>query len=185
MIFIATQLEKKIRFICLSNCLANARDFSEWVGITKSNIFNFSPNERVDPLEINIQSFKDVEHLSFSSSMLHIAFETVLASAANGNCSSIILPSRKDCIEVASTFIKFSKAVEWDMLNVEEEQVIAFAEKLTDSQLKNPLKCGVGILYDGMVPNDEKIIRKLHKYDALSILFVAKDCALWLLNLVK
>ncbi|CAI1964349.1 hypothetical protein SEUBUCD650_0E02620 [Saccharomyces eubayanus] len=177
MIFIATQLEKKIRFICLSSCLANARDFSEWVGITKSNIFNFSPSERVDPLEINIQSFKDVEHLSFNSPMLHIAFETALATAANGNCSSIILPSRKDCIEVASTFIKFSKAVEWDMLNVEEKQVTTFAEKLTDSQLKTPLKHGIGILYDGMVSNDERIIRRLHKYNALSILFITKDCA--------
>lgn len=40
MIFIATQLEKKIRFVChFSNCLANARDFGEWAGMTKSNIY--------------------------------------------------------------------------------------------------------------------------------------------------
>ena len=177
MIFIATQLEKKIRFVCLSNCLANARDFGEWAGIAKSNIYNFSPSERVEPLEINIQSFKDVEHISFNSSMLQTAFEASAAAAENRNTSSVFLPSRKDCMEVASAFMSFSKAIKWDMLNIEEEQVIAYADKLTDNHLKDPLKHGIGIIYRGMVPNDERIVKKLCEYGAISVLLISKYCS--------
>ncbi|CAI4060676.1 hypothetical protein SKDZ_05G2530 [Saccharomyces kudriavzevii ZP591] len=177
MIFIATQLEKKTRFVCLSSCLANARDLGEWIGMKKSNIYNFSPSERVDPLEINIQSFKDVEHVSFNSSMLQMAFEAASATAANGNPSSVILSSRKDCMDVASAFMRFSKAVGWDMLNSEEEQVIAYVEKLVDCNLKVPLKHGVGILYNGMASSDERIIEKLHEYGALSVLLISRDCS--------
>ena len=177
MIFIATQLEKKIRFVCLSNCLANARDFGEWAGMTKSNIYNFSPSERIEPLEINIQSFKDVEHISFNFSMLQMAFEASAAAAGNRNSSSVFLPSRKDCMEVASAFMKFSKAIEWDMLNAEEEQIVPYIEKLTDGHLRAPLKHGVGILYKGMASNDERIVKKLYEYGAVSVLLISKDCS--------
>ncbi|EJS43942.1 brr2p [Saccharomyces arboricola H-6] len=177
MIFIATQLEKKTRSLCLSSCLANARDFGEWAGITKSNIYNFSPRERVDPLEINIQSFRDVEHISFNASMLQMAFEAVSAASVNDNSSSVFLPSRRDCMEVASAFMKFSKSTEWDMLNTEKEQVIAYAEKLSDSHLSVPLKHGIGIFYEGMSSNDQKTIEKLHEYGALSVLLISKDCS--------
>jgi pre-mRNA-splicing helicase BRR2 len=43
------------RIVALSTSLANAKDIGEWIGATPQSLFNFHPNVRPVPLEIQIQ----------------------------------------------------------------------------------------------------------------------------------
>jgi len=53
--YISSQIEKSIRIVALSSSLANAKDVSQWLGVSTNNIFNFHPNVRPVPLELHIQ----------------------------------------------------------------------------------------------------------------------------------
>jgi hypothetical protein len=53
--YISSQLERNIRIVALSSSLSNAKDVSQWLGVSTTGFFNFHPNVRPVPLELHIQ----------------------------------------------------------------------------------------------------------------------------------
>jgi len=53
--YISSQLERNIRIVALTSSLSNAKDVSQWLGVSATGFFNFHPNVRPVPLELHIQ----------------------------------------------------------------------------------------------------------------------------------
>lgn len=63
--YISVQLQP-IRIVAMAASLANAKDVAEWIGVTSSGLFNFSPKVRTVPLEMIIQGFDQHHRGTFS-----------------------------------------------------------------------------------------------------------------------
>ena len=55
--YMASELERKIRFVGLSVSIANYRDIADWIGVAPAHTYNFLPTVRPIPLEVAIQTF--------------------------------------------------------------------------------------------------------------------------------
>lgn len=174
MTFISTQLERNTRVVALGSCLANGRDFGEWIGVSKNNIYNFSPQERPNALKIHIHTFDSRQCVASNAPMVKYAFN--FAREQEDETLLIFLPSRRACIKASSTFVRYAEEVGWDMLKAEANDLDSYLRAVNDKELKKSLACGVGIMYEEMTSKDRNITRKLYDFGALSILMVAKDC---------
>lgn len=173
-IFMCSHIDNDIRIVGLSSCLPNGYDFGDWIGVKKDNVFNYTPNTRINPVEIHLQSFSNTNHLSYTPMMIRFAFDKIKDKTTQ-TPSIIYLNSRRNCVEVAQKLITFSKIFKLDMLSIEREQLETYANSLTDKTLKTCLLYGIGILYTGMNENDRKVIQNLYNHGAFSILLITKD----------
>src|SRR5690606_23839498 len=94
--YITTQLENhSVRIIGLCTSLANAKDLGEWIGAsTKTNsLFNFHPNVRPVPLEINIRGFS---HFNYTSRVLAMTKPTynAIKNKSDGKPVIVFVPSK-------------------------------------------------------------------------------------------
>lgn len=174
MSFISTQLDKETRIVTLSSCVANGRDFGEWLGVNKSHIFNFSPQERINPIEIHLNFFNHSANTSYNRSMIKSAFD--FAHVNSSSTTIVYLPTRLSCLKMSNTFVEMAESCSWDLLKVDDYELEKYLESLQDSQLRVPIKRGTGIIHKGMAAKDRKLIQKLYSNGALSVLFVAREC---------
>ena len=173
-IFMCSHIDNDIRIVGLSSCLPNGIDLGDWIGVEKENVFNYVPNNRVNPVEIHLQSFATTNHLPYTSTMIRYAFDKI-RNKTQSTPSIIYLNSRRNCVEIAQKIISLSKIFEWNMLNIEDEQNKNYANSLTDNALKTSLLNGVGILYTGMNEKDKKIIQDLYNHNSFPILLITKN----------
>ncbi|CCD23263.1 ATP-dependent RNA helicase BRR2 NDAI_0B02280 [Naumovozyma dairenensis CBS 421] len=177
-LFMSTQLEKEVRIIATSTPLANARDLAEWIDVKKEGIFNYSPEVRVDPVEIHIQSFDGTSRQSYTPSMLKTVFDIALKTFSAHYTSLVFVAGLEECKSVCSQLLTWSQLTEWDLLNTNVEQIDSYLSKVHDSWIKRSLMHGIGVMYKGMQPKDRKVVQKLYDYGALSFLLVSKECHL-------
>ncbi|GAV52508.1 hypothetical protein ZYGR_0AG04990 [Zygosaccharomyces rouxii] len=175
MTFISTQLEKDTRFVALGSCLANGRDFGEWIGASRNNIFNFSPQEKLYPMEVHLHAFETAHNTVLNVPMTKYAFN--FAQEHQNDNILIFSPSRKSCINSSMAFIQYAFENNLDFLRAEEEDLNSYLKALTDDALKKSLTHGIGIIYAEMNAKDRTVVEKLHDYGAISILLVTKDCS--------
>lgn len=176
MIFISAQLETDLRIVGLSTSLANGRDFGEWIGVKKNNIFNFSSQEKIGPLKIHLQCFTNTHNPSLIQTMMKSSFKTILDSANESETAIVFVPTRRHCVELSIQIMRLAALEKVDLLRVEQEDLEAYLEKVTDPNLKHALKHGIGFIHSGMMPGDRKIVEKLHEYKAIPFLLVTKEC---------
>ncbi|CCH61478.1 hypothetical protein TBLA_0E04240 [Henningerozyma blattae CBS 6284] len=175
MLFIATQLEKHIRFVCLGSCLANAMDIGQWLDIKKDNVYNFSPQMRDSPIDIHLQSF-ELNNIQFSPIMLEKAFITAQKYCEENNiCSAIYLSTKRVCISILPDIVKFAQSSNWDLVKADEDDIAEYCLKIKDPQLISSIKNGIGLLYSGMNKQDQEIVEELYSYGALSLLLISKN----------
>lgn len=173
--YIHSQIENEARIVGLSSSISNGRDFGNWIDVDKENVFNFSQEERISPVEIHLQSF-DVGNINdiFTSSMLKKSFE-ICSNKATKTCPIIYLNNRKSCIDATQSFISFAYATKIDILKIDEEEAEAYSRMASDSRLGYCIRNGIAFLYKGMKKRDHSLVRQLFEHDALSFLFVTKD----------
>lgn len=174
MSFITNQLEKETRIVALASCIADGRDFGEWIGADKRNVFNFSPHERIDPIEIRLHAFNNLQNIFYSSPMTKLAFD--FAHENSKDPALVFLPTRKACFKVNSIFSSYAETRNWNMLKVVGDDFNTQISHLNDKHIKESLRNGIGIIYKDMDKKDRSIIEKLYKYGALSFLLLTKDC---------
>lgn len=172
--FISTQLEKETRVVTLSSSVANGRDLGEWLGVSKNHIYNFSPQERINPVEIHLSSFNLPPSTTHTRAMIKSAFD--FARSNSGSVTVIYLPSRVVCFKMSAKLIEMAESSGWNMLNVDQHQVDHESKNLEDPLLREPLRSGIGIIYKGIAADDRKCIEKLHMRKVLSLLLIARDC---------
>uniref|UniRef100_K3WCS9 Helicase ATP-binding domain-containing protein n=1 Tax=Globisporangium ultimum (strain ATCC 200006 / CBS 805.95 / DAOM BR144) TaxID=431595 RepID=K3WCS9_GLOUD len=183
--FIAADMEKKksgdqsshrMRFLGISNSIANARDVGEWMGASASDgIFNFHPNVRPQPLEIRVQGF---EINDFSSRMLAMSkpvYNTIV-NQANKKPVLVFVPSAKQAQLSAIDLITFALA---------ENDPRKFASGLRgeiklpseDHALLQTLEGGVGYCTDTMPKQNREFVMNQFATGKLQVLIVPHSMA--------
>lgn len=184
--FIAADMEKKsseqqprhrMRFLGISNSVANARDVGEWMGASASDgIFNFHPNVRPQPLEIRVQGF---EINDFSSRMLAMSkpmYNTV-ANQASKKQVLVFVPSAKQAQLSAIDMITFALA---------ENDSRKFAGGLgkggiqlpsEDPALLQTVESGVGYCTDTMSKRNREFVLEQFAKGKLQVLIVPHSMA--------
>ena len=176
-IFMKEQLSKNVRIIALSTCLSDAQGLAAWMGIDKSNVFNFSPHDRPEPIRIHLQEFENVEHKTVPLSMIRRAFETLYHNAGSSATPIVYVADRVVAIDAGMKFSQLARVKEWDLIRTDSDQLETYLSHMRDPGLKKLLRNGIGVLYRDMDKKDMRIIRKLYAYGALSILLTASDLA--------
>lgn len=172
--FITNQLEKETRIVALASCIADGRDFGEWIGVNKGNVFNFSPHERIDPIEIHLQAFNNLQNIPYSTPMTKLAFD--FAHENSEDPALVFLSTRNACLKVNSIFCSYAEARNWNMLKAVRDDLKIDIDHLQDKYITESLRNGIGIIYKEMDKKDRYVVEKLYKYGALSFLLLTKDC---------
>jgi len=176
--FISSQIEKKIRIVGLSACVANAKDLGEWIGATAHGLFNFRPDVpgvRPVPLEIHLQGF-DVNH--FSSRMLAMAKPTFNAAASHaraGKPTLIFVPSRKQAQLTAIDLITYAVAAGQEdvfITNAKEVPDESYLASIREPALQQTLAKGVGFIHPGLTESERRKVWTLYSNGAVSVVVI-------------
>ncbi|GAA96884.1 uncharacterized protein L969DRAFT_17737 [Mixia osmundae IAM 14324] len=175
---IGAQTEHKTRIIGFGASLGNARDLGEWMGANSQTIFNFSPGARPLPLQVHLQSF-NVPH--FPSLMLQMAKPAYLAIIEWAEARPVIafVPSRKQCKLTATDLLTYCLADEDQnrFLNADVTELESTLELISDEDLKDTLRHGIGFYHEGLSKRDRKIVEQLYGLGAIQVIVASKDTA--------
>lgn len=170
MTFISAQLETSLRIIALANSLANSRDFGEWIGASKENIYNFSPTDRERALQIQIQSIEQAfEAASLINKTVWPIFKE--CSEQQDEIRGIVLftPSSKQCIQIVSQLLRMSSQFHFEsFLHYNDSQ--SLLEDVSSPLVRNALKWGIGVIHGDMKEGDRKLVMNLYNDGHLNVL---------------
>ncbi|EDO14727.1 hypothetical protein Kpol_1075p5 [Vanderwaltozyma polyspora DSM 70294] len=171
----SSQLEKDLRIVGLSSCIANARDFGDWMGVNKKYIFNYSPLEQIYPVDIHLDGYDDVRGSSYSNLMLKKACNYVYNESIKSKSTIMFVSTRTDCIGVSKELISLIEDGKYGSfsngLNKSNNEI----EKLQNKNLKSTLERGIGLIYEGISPVDLDIIFNLFEAQLLKVLVLTKE----------
>lgn len=171
--YMAAQLDNPLRTVALSVPLANGKDLGAWIGAKSQMVFNFSPSDRMHPMEIHLQSFSIPHHPSLMIAMARPTFYAaqLLASQAP---TLVFVPDRKQCAETSLELIRFSHAAG-------NESLFRLAEKLPhlddieDKVLQESVSHGIGYIYPAMNSTDRDIVEQLFRRNLIQVLLCTRD----------
>lgn len=175
--YISAQTDNHTRIVALSCPLADSRDIRDWLGISPSAVFNFSPASRLDPVEIHLQSY-NVPH--FPSLMMAMAKPTALALSLHEQMRSIVyVANRKQCrdstadilhaLVVSGNAEQFRGEVEGD--------VAKLVKRIEDQDLRENLQQGIGYIHEGLSEVDSKIVLQLYNAGIIRVCIVSREVA--------
>lgn len=142
------------RIVSLSSPLAHCRDVCEWLGVPKSNMFNFPPYQEIT-LSIDCQDEKLYKELH----------------GRLGSSTLVFVSSRSSAIDLARRLIE--KSQDWrgvDMLKLEK-----YISKVQDPVLGELLSNGIGVYYPGMLRVDRLIVERLFETSGVRVLICSRD----------
>lgn len=170
------ELKTPLRIVALSVSLANAKDIGQWLGATSHSIFNFSPKERQQPLEVHLQSFSIPHHPSLMIAMAHPTYHAV-RNLADGQASLIYVHDRKQCIATSQDLVRLSYADhnEDTFRLISLEHLQPALDKVGDPSLKESLENGIGFLYPYMAKSDRLIVERLFSRGAIQVVLATRD----------
>ncbi|KAJ7271901.1 Sec63 Brl domain-containing protein [Mycena haematopus] len=177
--YVSEQTENKTRIVACGVSLANARDLGEWMGAPSHAIFNFSPSARPLDMDIHLQSFT-IPH--FPSLMIAMSKPAYLAIVEYSPTKPVIIfvPSRRQCrMTVDDLLIHCAADDKPDrFLNVEDSSVLdPHFENITDRELVECLKHGIGYYHEALNRQDKRIVQRLFESGAVQVLVASKDTA--------
>eukprot|EP00164_Ancoracysta_twista_P005304 GFYU01007260.1.p1 GENE.GFYU01007260.1~~GFYU01007260.1.p1 ORF type:complete len:2145 (-),score=864.44 GFYU01007260.1:262-6696(-) len=182
--YIASQMEKKIRILALSSSLANAKDLAEWIGANShSNTFNFHPNVRPVPLEVQIQGF---DIASYTARMLAMSRPTYLAVRRYAGNKPIIVfcgsrkQTRLTAIDLTTSVTGSEDPTKY--LHLPLEELEPHLEVIKDKALRHCLQFGIGFYHDALTPKEKAKVEALYKAGVLQVLVSSYDLC-WGMNM--
>lgn len=176
--FIMNQLEKEeeFRLVALASPIANGRDFADWLGIAKDNIFNFDPTERVEPVEVHLRSLNVNHYPSFINSLTKSSYKFVTEYVENTLGKALIfISSRTQAIELATFFIKFLQHEEKALVSEISKKGQNLIDQINDIALKRLTSNGIGIYYKNMNDSDRLIVDRLFQLQVIKIIFATRE----------
>ncbi|EPS38856.1 hypothetical protein H072_7384 [Dactylellina haptotyla CBS 200.50] len=177
--YIAIQLEKTdTRIIALSVSLSNARDLGEWIGATSHTIYNFSPFDRPNPLEIHMQSFTIPHHPSLMLAMIKPVYQAIVQHSG-GERAIVYVSSRKECrgssMDLLTQCIAGDDEDMFLHADPEDEGFLKMLEKVQEKTLAASLKHGIGYFHEALSNSDKQIVSYLFEAGAIQVLFATRD----------
>ncbi|CAK7562243.1 MAG: Pre-mRNA-splicing helicase BRR2 [Sporothrix epigloea] len=166
----------QLRIVGLSVSVANAREMGSWIGATKHDIYNFSPQVRPVPLELHLQSYS-VPH--FPSLMLAMAKPTYLAitQLSSAQPALVFVPSRKQTRATTRDLLLACVADDEEdrFLHVDPVQLAPLLEKVQEAPLRESLSHGIGYYHEALSEMDKRIVRHLFVNGAIQVLVASRD----------
>lgn len=157
--FASQQLGTGARIVAIGMPIANARDISDWLGVPKSQIFNFSPEERSMHVSMRAaanDNYLGLVMLSSKHVRPHVSGQTL-----------VYVADRSLGVETASLWASSCKEVDIN------EKV---RNNISDSALRRLVGKGVGLLYANMSA-DRYIVERLFKNGTLHTVFCSRESA--------
>jgi pre-mRNA-splicing helicase BRR2 len=105
--YMASELGRPIRFIALGSSVANYKVMAEWIGAR--DVYNFMPNARPIPLEINVHNFDHNIQALRMLSMSKPAYHAIKRHFENKPIM-IFVPNRKQARLVALDMTSFASS---------------------------------------------------------------------------
>ena len=175
--YMAAQTENPLRIVGLSVSLSNGKDFGEWIGASNQSIFNFSPKERMKPMEVHLQSLSIPHHPSLMIAMARPTFYAINQLIDNDEPALVFLSDRKQCIETGLDLLRLAHAEGNENMFrlINEDDLSRYLERVEDSILKESLSHGIGYLYMSMNPTDERIVKFLFEKNYIKVLLSTRD----------
>ncbi|QOU20005.1 hypothetical protein BRETT_004653 [Brettanomyces bruxellensis] len=179
--FMALNLEKPVRIIAIGSSLASPRDFAEWLGIHKKNIFDFSSRDRVFPLKVTFEKIEVLHNPSAIECMMSPVYKQVqdMDDSIGEQKAVIFVSTRKECVNISTAFIERLASYGNSWLKAEEDSIKKYVGRIKDSSLKASIMYGIGFYYDGMLRLDKLLVEGLFKAGALSCLIATKSTTCW------
>lgn len=179
--FMATTLKKDLRMVALGLSIASSRDFAEWLGIKKTNIFDFDSKERVYPVSVKFDRLEIRHNPSAIDCMVPKAYNAVcdMNEDLGEEKSVIFVPTRRECIDIAAKLVHRLIKGDYSWLRTEQKSLEPYLKRIQDASVKKYLKYGIGCYYESMNQRDRTIIEKLFKAGALSGLVASKETCRW------
>lgn len=121
----SSQLESGVRIVGLSSSLTNAKDVGGWLGASSSSQFNFLPNTRPVPLELQIKSFNLSHTPSRLAAMVRPVYQAITNYAGKLDpkpalvcvyffpflrCLQVFVPSRRLATSTAFDIVTYAHA---------------------------------------------------------------------------
>ena len=170
--YMASELDRKIRFVALGTSIANYRVLAEWMGA--SQIFNFTPSHRPLPLEISIKTFDHNIQPIRLLSMSRPCYRSIKMHSM-GRPTMIFVPDRKHARLIAIDLIGFVSSDEDPDYFLGDLTFDKWNKIDADDALKQTIKSGVGILHEGMSRKLVRDIKALYRNDIIKALVVVHD----------
>ncbi|XP_015771701.1 PREDICTED: U5 small nuclear ribonucleoprotein 200 kDa helicase-like [Acropora digitifera] len=181
--YISSQIERNIRIVALSSSLSNAKDVSQWLGVSATGLFNFHPNVRPIPLELHIQGFNITHTASRLIAMTKPTYQSIVKHSPKKPVI-VFVPSRRQTKLAALDLLTFSGA-ENDaqrFLHCTEEDLQPFIKRLNDKTLKETVGYGVAYLHEGLSDTETKIVEQLFNSGAIQVVIVSRNLS-WAINM--
>lgn len=168
--FLSTQIDHEVRIVGLSMSLTNGRDFGEWLGCSKQNVFNFHSGERFNKInEIRIQAKGSYTNLT-------LVLPSVYSHVNTQGQTIVYAANRKDCLKAAAEYMNRITG-EDGLLKAEKDELAPYFKKVTDKFVRSFLEVGIGIYHNNMVPMDKLIVERMFGNNVISVLFATKNTA--------
>ena len=174
----------KNRIIGLSYSLANARDVADWLGIAPQATFNFHPNVRPVPLEVQILGFNIPHVPSMLVAMTKPVF-LALTSLPHDKPAIVFVPSQGQTRVTALDLITFCSSFEKArvFLHCNLDDLEPHLARLDDQRaLRHSLERGIGFYHEGMSRADRELVEQLFNEGVIQVLIASRETC-WGMNL--
>lgn len=178
--YIASQLESAIRVVALSSSLTNARDLGMWLGCSASATFNFMPQTRPVPLDLEIKSFNLSHNASRFAAMERPVYQAICRHAGKlePKPALVFVPVRRQARPVAVALLTMAAAdgtpTRFLRLAENDDTFQALLADIEDESLRESVSCGVGFLHEGTSPRDVNIVQQLFESNAIQVCVVPR-----------
>ncbi|EGW35791.1 uncharacterized protein SPAPADRAFT_131497 [Spathaspora passalidarum NRRL Y-27907] len=165
---LTSQWDNMLRIVALASPVANCRDLCDWIGVGKSNVFNFPPQSRQN-------SISEIK-LSPEGSVVPIVkiYKELKRLNVGLRKSVIFVPTRVKALELARQLLDYmAGSHDWrrvDLLKLEK-----YIEKVEDNTLRELLGRGIAVYFENMSRVDKLIVEKLFESNSIGILIATKN----------
>ncbi|RLV91932.1 Pre-mRNA-splicing helicase BRR2 [Spathaspora sp. JA1] len=158
---LTSQWVTPFRIIALSNPVVNCRDLCDWIGVSKSNIFNFPPQSRQNAIsEIKLSVDKTLSKIYKELNKLNVGLRK----------SVVFVSSRTKALEFARGFDFHDSLRRIDLMKLEK-----YLTKIEDLTLRELITQGIAIYHENMSSIDRLIVEKLFESNFISVLIATKQ----------
>merc|ERR1719210_2240516 len=181
--YISSQLERAIRILALSASLGNCKDVAQWLGCSTNCTFNFHPNVRPIPLELQVKGFNMTHNASRIVQMAKPTYNAIIAHSPRKPVI-VFVPSRKQTRLTAIDLLTYAAADSQPdrFLHAEPEDIAAFLGKIVDKTLRETLSQGVAYMHEGLQAGDKRLVESLFDSGAIQVVVAARALA-WSLTI--
>eukprot|EP00371_Babesia_bovis_P000158 XP_001608805.1 helicase [Babesia bovis T2Bo] len=174
--FISKFTQSNTRLVCLSTALANPGEIADWISVSSTKVFNFSPAVRPVKCHLYIDGFPLKAYCPRMNSMNRPAFSTIMRHDISAPVL-VFVSSRRQTRTTARDFVSLLqvKSLRWTNIDIS-------ARPFIDENLNVFVEHGIGIHHAGLHDSDRIRIEEMYLKGEIKVLIATATLA-WGVNL--